>query len=333
MRTKMQNKVLLIACTYNNQALLYNFITSLERIDAGFDYDLVIADNSSTDKKHLDYLSKISNKHTVKTFENDRVEATFDEAHKAYINDYQYFMFLHDDTLVMQEDWLKFYIERLKSNYFEPAIKNTHYSHYKVARVAACHQPYRDYETCLGVALPSLFLKKALEVYGQDAIIYKYADIDRTLYTQECLQKCGIWSVKKFKEMGEDNVIFQKLVKSLNETLQYPDEGIAPKSKYPAGQTWNKFVLLSEFFNSVKPLMEGFRTVGLQTDGYLEQKDGFDEPWSCNMIAHLGCPHVKKFFAKHFKTTPEEIHKRLYENNLPFLLKCNSILKEYFQNA
>lgn len=329
-----QNKVLIVAVTYNNQALLQNFITSFEKQDPGFDYDLLIADNSSTEPKHLSYLNKLAKKYTIREFENDRVEVTFNSAYQPYIDEYKYFLFLHDDTVIMQDDWLRLYIERLQSNYYEPEIKQTHYANYPIGRCSLAHQPWRDYESCLGYPLNSLFLKDVLKVYGLNTLIYKYSDIDRTMYTQECLKKCGLWSVKRFKDMGYTDEMYIKLCKALNDNLQYPDEGMTPKIKYPPGKCWNKFVLLSEFFNSVMPLMEGFRTVGLQGNGFLEQIHGFDEPWSNNIVTHLGMPNVKKFFAKQFKCTPEEIHKKLYQgNNLPFLLQCNTILKEYFKNA
>jgi len=139
-----------------------------------------------------------------------------------------------------------------------------------------------------------------------------------------------MWSVKDFKEM-QGTALYENLVNALNSTLNYPDEGIAPRDKYPAGEAFNKFTMLSEFFNSVWPLIDGFRTIGLEGDGYLEQIDGFDSPFGSNAICHYGAPHVKKFLARKFSTTPEEIHKKLYENNLPFLLKCNTIMKEYFK--
>lgn len=327
----MKNKALIILITRNNSVLLSSLLRSLKATNAGFDYDLIIGDNSSDDKGHLKVLDRASKDYKIQVCENDRVEVGFDKISKENIEDYKYFFFIHDDTFFFKENWLKMFVDRANSGFFEPEIANTHLSSYPIGRVASCHQPYRDFNSCKGFPIQSMFLKECLSIYDKNDIwIYKYADQDRTLWTQECLKSSGIWNVNKFKNMiGND--LYLRLVEKLNFTLPYPDEGIAPKNKYPPGECWNKFVLLSEFFNSVMPLANGYRTVGLHGSGFLEQIDGFDNPWSNEIVCHWGTPHLKKWLSKQFNTTPENIHKKLYGNDSVFVLKCEKLIKEYFK--
>jgi hypothetical protein len=89
--------------------------------------------------------------------------------------------------------------------------------------------------------------------------------------------------------------------------------------------------LLSEFFNCVWPLIEGYRTVGLVGDGDLEQVVGYDTPFGNEYLVHWGAPHTKRWLGKKFGCTSEEIHKKIYENNLPFMMKCTTMMKEHFK--
>jgi len=327
----MKDKVLAIIVTRNNSALLQNFINSLEAKSAGFPYHLIIADNTSTDPKHLKLLDKLSSKYEVMTCENDRVEGTFDSVSAKFVEDYKYFFFMHDDTLIHKDDWLKVYVDRINSGFCEKDISNTDIGRYPIGRVAGCHQPYRNFTSCRGIELYSLFLKEALSIYEKELIIYKYGDQDRSLWTQECLKaNGGIWNVKKFKEI-EDTELYNKLCEKLNQQLRYPDEGVAPKDKYPPNKCWNKLFLLSEFFNSAMPLIKEFRTVGLSGEGFLEQIDKFDLPWGNDYIAHLGTPHMRKWLGVKFSTTGEELTKKLYANDFTFLTKCNKLITDYFK--
>lgn len=326
----MQNKILVIVVTRNNPILLQNFISSVKNHNAGFDFDLIIADNSSDNPRQLNYLNSISSRHKVLTCENDRAEGTFDSVSRQFINDYKYFFFTHDDVVVHKENWLKVFVDRIESKYIEPEVSHTHFLRYPIGRVGACHQPWRDFVKCKGYELYALFLKDVLEVYGEELLIFKYADQDRTLWTQECLKASdGLWNLKKFKDI-QGTELYQKVCEALNRTLQYPDEGIPPLDKYPAGENWRKITLLTEFMNSAWPLVKHYRTVGLQGNGYLEQIDGFNTPFGNDYIAHWGAPHTKKWLSTIFHCTPEEIHKKLYSNDFSFIMKCNKLIKQYY---
>ncbi len=333
-QTHLSTKTLAVVVTRNNPVLLQNLINSIERSDAGAQYDLIIADNTSDDPKHLRLLEKLSSKYKIETCENDRAETSFNSVSEKYKNDYDYFFFMHEDTYAHKNNWLKAFIDRANSNYFEPEIKSTHLIKYPIGRVSGCAQPWRDFNSCKGYHLPSVFLKVCLEQMGHkdNVWIYKYSDQERVLYTKKCLIEAPMFYLKWWKELEQtDNVSFEKMKAVLNADLQYPDEGMGPKNKYPPGQTWCKFMLLTEFLNAVFPLVNGHRTVALETDGYLEQIDGFDKPWGNNYIAHFGSPHVKRWLGTKFGCTAEAVHDKLYSNDFSFILKCNKLIQEYFK--
>lgn len=322
------NKTLITICTRNNSALLQNLINSLERHDAGASYDLIIADNTSDDPKHLKLLQTLSKKYKIQTCANDRAETTFDTISRQNLNNYDYFFFVHDDTYAYKNNWLKVFIDRVNSNYSEPELMMTHLSRYPIGRVSGCSQPYRDFQKCKGYPLSSIFLKECLEILGETNIwIYKYSDQERVLYTRECLSQCGMWNLN----MWESHPKFTELKETLNKNLLYPDEGMGPKDKYPNGQAWCKLMLLTEFLNSVWPLAKGFRTVGLEGNGYLEQIDGFDTPFGMDHMVHFGSPHCKRWLGSKFGCSGEDVHKKLYSNDFSFILKCNKLFEEYFK--
>jgi glycosyltransferase involved in cell wall biosynthesis len=327
-------KTLVTVVTRNNPVLLQNLINSLDKQDAGVLYDLVIADNSSDNPRHLELLNLLSKRFTVETYENDRAETTFNAASLKRIMGYEYFFFMHDDSYAYKPNWLKVYVDRAKSNYSEPEIQNTHLVRYPIGRVSGCSQPWRDFQKCKGFHSPSFFLKECLEILEKpDVWIYKYSDQERVLYSQECLKKCGMWNLnlwKNYHDVFSNNQINQ-LKEALNKHLTYADEGMGPKDKYPPGETWCKFMLLTEFLNAVWPLTEGYRTVGLEGDGYLEQIDGFDKPFGMNYICHFGSPHTKKWLGTKFGCSGEDVHKKLYSNDFSFILKCDKLIEEYYK--
>lgn len=312
------NNTLAIVVTRNNPILLNEFFHSFHnRTYLKPPCDLIIADNSSDDINQLNLLKRISDSNSknikIMTCPNDRVEVTFDYVSKQYIEDYSNFIFFHDDSEFFSCFWLQDYIKKITTG---------------VGRVSACHQPYRDFLTCEGYSMPSLFLKEILEIYGINIEKYKYSDIDRTLYTQDCLRECGIWNVKYFKDNSHE---IEKIKHILDKYLPYYDEGTYPKNLYPSGYYWNKLSLLCEFLNCVIPLSKGFKTVGLDDKDYLEQRDGDNIPFGSKSILHWGAPHVKKYLASKMETTAEEIHKKIYSNDKIFHMKSLKLIKDYYK--
>lgn len=330
------NKILVAIITRNNHVMLQHFLDSIKKYDAGYPYDVVILDNSSDDKKHLETLNKAAlNRHKIMSYPNDRVEATYERFRLDYVkHNFQYrgVLFCHDDSCVIRDNWLKVYIDRLESNFLEPHCKETPLKDIPIGRIGACHQHYRSYTQMMGYNLRCEFVEGYIELaYGKPSYEvmpiagFKYSDPERIFFTHDCLVQVPMITLKHFYEMPEEERI--KYEEMLNKYLPYADEGIAPRDKYPAGKSWNKLTMLTEFLNSVEPLIHGFRTVGLEGNGFLEQIDGFDKPWGQSYIAHWGSPNMKRFLAGKFNTTPEEIHKMLYSKNRMHLMNFEKITK------
>jgi hypothetical protein len=323
----MKNKILAVVVTRNNAVLLQHITENWQKYDPGYPVDFLIIDNSSDDVSHLKVLDKLSSKYTVKTLENNRVEVGFDWAWQNN-KDYEYYFFMHDDGCPNKNDWLKAFVDRLKSTYSESILDNTQIKNLPIGRVGAMHQPYRSYSSIQNYPVQCMFLEKVLEVLspGQVPPFFKFADPDRVLMTNECLSEVGlIYNVENLSKIENDK--FEKIASILDKYLPYYDEGIPPKSKYPPGQCFNKLTMTSEFLNSVMPLIKGYRTVGLDGTGFLEQIHGYDEGYGNDYIHHYGMPSTKQFLAKAMNTDPNEISKNL--NNKVFLMKCDMLIKKY----
>lgn len=335
MFSNIRDSALVIVVAHNNHVLLEHFVESIEKHNAGYPYELLIIDNDSTDSKHLDALTKLSKKYRIETYENDRVEVSFDKACSKYKNQHQYYFFVHDDTCINEDYWLKKYIERLKSNYTEQVINKTKFEKLPIGRVGSNHQPWRDYNSIIGYPIRSEFVHDYLAtIFLEEKIptFYKFVDPERVLYSNDCLVENNIFSLNDFYAMKQKNIkAYKRKCEALNKTLLYPDEGISPKSKYPPGECWNKMTMLTEFMNSIFPLINGFRSVGLEGDGFLEQRDGPDNPWGHRTVIHYGSPNLKRFLANKFNTTGEEIHKKLYSKDKAFLVHCDKLIRGYFK--
>ncbi len=303
---------------------------TFKKFDPEFPCDFLIVDNSSTDYKHLKVLDKLLDVGRVITAPNERVETSFNYAWNKD-KTYKYYMFLHDDIAANRHGWLRVFIERLQSNYVENIISNTHYSEYQIGKVGAITHPWRDYSSVLGFPVQCRFLKDVVELLeGSAPLIFRYSDCDRTLITNECLEATkGIRNMQEFALMEKENSeLFDKVCGILNRYLAYPDEGMM---MYPAGKSWNKICLLTEFMNSINPIVRGYRTIGLDGDGYLEQVHGYDIPWGHKYLHHYGAPNFCKFIGKILNTDSQEVKKKLKDKI--FLIKCDKMIQEYFKNV
>lgn len=330
MTSDLRDAVLVTMVTRNNPVLLRHAFQTFSRHDAGYAHDFLIIDHESTHPEHLRVLSNLSSKHRVVSYPNDRVEVSFDRAWRENQN-YRYYLFLHDDSAAAQNGWLKVFIDRLNSNYVEDIVKTTHLSKFPIGKVGALTHPWRDYRSILGFSVQCLFLKEVLDTfYDVTPLIFRYSDCDRVLITNECLKATnGIVSMRDFRVMKEERPDdFRKLCNILDRHLTYDDAGVFNHPYYPAGEHWNRICLLTEFMNSIVPLQSGFRTVGLEGDGYLEQIHGYDSPWSHKYIVHYGAPNLRQAVAKMLNTDAEEVRKSF--NSEIFLLKCNQLIREYF---
>lgn len=328
----MKDKVLNVVVTRNHPVFLQHLFNSFQLFDPGYPCEFLIVDNISDSPEQLKVLDKLSKDHRVMIAENDRVETSFN---KAWLENkgYKYYFFMHDDACANKDNWLKVFVDRLHSGYVESIIENTEFAKLPIGKVGAQSQFWRSYSSVLGYSVQCLFLKGVLDILipGKVPEIFKYCDCDRVLISAECLSDTnGIRNLEEFKELQrKDNGTFLKLCDVLNHYLRYYDEGVPPKYKYPPGECWNKFCLTMEMMNSVDPLVKGWRTVGLEGDGFLEEIHGYDGLWGNNYIHHYGSPNFREHMAKVFKTDKEEVRKHFEEKH--FLIKMDRMVREYFK--
>jgi len=331
--SKLVDKVLVVVVTRDNPVLLGHMFESFTKFNPGYPCEYLIVDHESTNPTHLLVANGLAaSKPGVRicTYPNNRVEVSFNKAYHDNPN-FKYYFFIHDDTAANRDNWLKVYVDRLNSGHYEKIIEQTHIRHYPIGRVGSMHQPWRSYTSILGYPVQCVYLQHALKVMNlQVPEIFKFCDPDRTLVSNECLQAIGgLPNIEDFKPMaGHDSETYNKLCDVVNHYLPYPEKGIPPRDKYPAGQCWNKFTMFSEFLNSIEPLVNTYRTVGLEGDGFLEQVNGYDEPWGHNYVQHYGAPNMKQFLGRVFNTDPNGISKNF--NNKIFLLKADKAIKDYF---
>lgn len=324
-------EVLVVVVTRNNPALLENFINSITRYNANYEYKLLIIDHKSDNPEQKKLLDKLSKSYIVSERENNRVEASFNSAWQENKN-HKHYLFLHDDTAVNRDDWLRVYVERLNNGHVEEVIKYHDYAKLPIGKVGSQSQLWRTYSSILGYPIQCLFLKDIVkEIRDTVPEMFKYTDCDRVFITNECLKATnGIRSVQDFKDLELTSPdLFSKLCDILNSYLQYNDEGIPPRELYPSGKCWNKFCLTAELLNSVDPLIKGYRTISLEGDGFLENIHGYDELWGHKYLHHFGASNFKQAIAKHLNTDAKEVSK-MY-NNKAFLIKCNRIVEQYFK--
>ncbi len=332
----MISKALVVVVTYNNPVLLQHVFESYKKYDPGYPCDFLIVDHGDhgDDQSFIDSLPFCPSQ--VITAPNDRVESSFNLAWETYPS-YKYYFFVHDDACANRDNWLKVFVDRMESGHKEPLIEDTEFAELPIGRVGASTQFWRNYDSVLTPANYSVqckFLLEGLKTrYPPEKIpkMFKYSDNDRVLVSNACLKATnGVWSLSRFRTMKEkDPDKFSQVCAALNGALQYPDEGVAPKSLYPPGETWCKLLLFSEFMTSVESLIEGFRVVGLEGDGYLEQIHGYDQLWGHNYIHHYGAPNFKQSIARAMNADVSEVTPNF--NNKIFLMKCDQIVQKYFK--
>lgn len=325
----ISDKALVVAVTYNNPVLLKHVFESYKKYDPGYPCDFLVVDHSNEPYVKLPYEVR------EMVAPNDRVEVSFDLAWRSN-PDYKYYFFVHDDACANRDNWLKVFVDRMESGYKESLIEGTSEGNLPIGRVGSSTQYWRNYNSVLTPGNHSVgcqFLRAGLEVLYPSSIpsMFKYSDNDRVLVSNECLKATdGVFNLGRFKTMEKEQPEkFAEVCEALNKTLQYPDEGVAPKDIYPPGQTWCKLLLLSEFMTSIEALVNGYRIVGLEGDGYLEQIMGYDQLWGHNYIHHYGAPNFKQSIARVMNADVNEIAKQF--GNKIFLMKCDQIVQKYFK--
>lgn len=318
-------QTLVVIVTRNNPALLEHALQKYQKHPPGTSCDYLIVDASSDDPKQLQLLER-QQLGGVLHCANDRVECNYNQAYRNKPG-YDFYFFCHDDNVPIADNWLRPFLERLQSGYVEPECP-PEYRDLPIGRVGGLCQFWRFYDSVKGYPVSSTFLEPCVKAITRKPApkMYKYADCDRVLISAECLQATkGFVTLRSYEE---DDELFSDLCMWIQMFLHYPDEGMYPKTRYPPGGYWNRLTLLSEFMNSVLPLTLGYRTVGVEGDGFLEQIHGFDEPWANRFVAHYGGPNSLAALAKHFGGTPAQMKERMADR--AFLIKAYNYFRSYY---
>jgi hypothetical protein len=315
------SQIAVIIVTRNNPFLLGHAISKYLEHPPGIACDFFIVDADSDDPRQLELLQKQKLGQVLKQ-SNDRVEVNFEQAWRS-VGTYEHYFFCHDDNVPVTDDWMRPFLRRMRSNYCEPEVWMDQKDK-PVGRVGALSQFWRGYTHVRNFPIQCPFLRPAARIvtFREPPDAFKYADCDRVLVSRKCLKATdGLVTIQSLTKH------LPSLAPVFDSHLHYRDEGMYPVSKYPPGQYWNKLTLLSEFMNSLYPLMQGFRTVGVDSDGYLEQIHGEDVPWANRYVAHYGAPNSLMALAKHFGTDSKTVKSKL--NDPVVLARAYRFFRDY----
>jgi hypothetical protein len=323
----VKEKALVSFSTYNAPSFVKLLIETLNETDAGFPFDLLIYDNSSTDSVHLLQLDKLAKTYDIRTRPNlGRAQGGYAEAFNSQ-SDYRYYLFMHDDSFFVRDNWLRVAVDRMHDVSVEhPDLLP--YKNYPVGKIGYQSYEWGTLHHYLDSTFPAIFrfmdpLNKSVFHCPKH---FQHINDDRILYTNKALTSFlppKIWNIEWFRNK-EKWSMFQQV----NDFFQknYPGRGfIEPKETY-SGADWEGFQTLSEFMNDITPMEHGFRTHNVIGNGYCQEKLGWDSFWGNEYIAHFGSHNVFKRLAIIFNTTEESVRASYKDVN--FLRRCVNIIRK-----
>jgi hypothetical protein len=322
----LKDRVLIAFSTFNAPHFLNHLVSGIERYDPGYPFDLLIMDHSSTDSRQLRLLDRLAGRYRVETRPNlGRAQGGYQHAWQNN-KGYKYYFFLHDDSSIIRNLYIKMGIDRLHDHRLEQELPED------IARLPVGKVGYQAYrwgchDMYVNSPYPCIFrymgpVAKALGL--QIPLYYQHINDDRLLFTNEMLAAAGkIWSLEDFRQiMGTDTFSF------INNFFRerFPGNGwIQPKDIYN-GADWEGFQTTCEFLNDMLPMLAGFRTHCLVGDGYVQEELGWSRFWGSEYVNHFGSHSVFKRLALLLKVPEEEIRARYRQPS--FLALCDSIIRK-----
>lgn len=338
MTQTLTNKTLVSFCSYNAPQFLEHLMDTIEQHDAGSPFDLLILDNSSTDRKQRELLERYSKKYRIEVRPNyGRAQGGYDHAWQNNKN-YKYYFFMHDDSAVLCDNWLKVAVDRME----EPSLA-------EIGKVGFQAYEWGDKYRYTRTGHQQIFhymdpIAKFLQIEIPE--LYQHVNDDRYLIKNELLQKMGhIWSVEDWKQlelcsqnpcstcgkgMGEDphcsNGYHRNIWSLINQWFEeyLPNRTLfAPNERY--GWRYHAFQTVSEFLSDIAPMRYGYRTKCVIGNGYCQEELGWSSFWGLEYINHYGCHNFFKRIAILLGTTEESVRLRCKDKN--FLHYCDNIVK------
>lgn len=343
----MNEKVLVSFSSYNSPVFLEHLVESIEKYDAGYPFDLLILDNSSTDSRQLKALERFAKKYKVEVKPNyGRAQGGYDYAYRNNPN-YAYHFFLHDDSAIIRNNWLKVGIDRINDKSLESVIDPYNDSNVHLCGIhpfsPMCRVGKVGYQGYEWGSHTKYFRTKRNQIFYymqwidciKDKVpaYYQHLNDDRLLYTKECLDaiyKGGdrIYNIEYWKQM-ENSELWNSIHTWFKEANLHNEAPFAPNDRY--GSNYNTFQTISEFLNDTNPIRHEFRTHCLLGDGYSQEDLGWSKFWGNEYIVHYGDHVVFKRLSLLFKSPEEQIRAKFKDKS--FLTICDNIIKKEVENA
>ncbi len=327
----MKEKALVSFSTYNAPSFVKVLIETLNETDAGFPFDLLIYDNSSTDPIHLRQLDKLAKTYDIRTRPNlGRAQGGYAEAFNSQ-SDYRYYLFMHDDSFFVRDNWLRIAVDRMHDVSVEhPDLLP--YKDYPVGKIGYQSYEWGTLHRYLDSGYPAIF--RFMEPLNGKIFTcpehFQHINDDRILYTNALLTELPypkIQNIEFYYKIKKDPA-FSLVNDYFSKNL--PGRGfIEPKGRY-SGADWEGFQTLSEFINDINPMMYYFRTHNVIGNGYCQEKLGWNSFWGNEYIAHFGSHNVFKRLALTFNTTEESVRASYKDVN--FLRRCVNIIRKETTN-
>lgn len=339
----IKNKTLVSFSSYNSPHFLEHLVESIERHDAGESFDLLIVDHNSDNPEQNKLLEKYAKKHRIEKRENHgRAQGSYNYVWQNN-KDYKYYFFMHDDSVILKNDWLKKAVNRVNDQSLEKVLNEnettfmcgyTNKPHQnpvgKVGFQAFEWGNGRKYfrtqynQTFWNILNAVKFLNIQIPNY------YQHINDDKILYTNECLQAINhIWNIEdwKQKELANDP-IWLNIQDWFRQNGLYNNDPFPPYERY--GSDYHTFQTISEFLNDIAPMQNGFRTHCILGDGYCQEELSWNSFWGNEYIAHYGDHVVFKRLSLLMKSPEQEIRKRFKDK--VFLNICDNIIKKETKN-
>lgn len=286
----------------------------MARYDAGYPYDVMILDNSSNDYAHLKLLENLSKKHEVVVRPNiGRAQGAYQHA-KEMRGDYLYYFFLHDDSSVIRNNWLKVGIDRIHDKSLESLPALEEYRKFPVGKVGYQSYEWGTIDKYLRTGAPAIFrfMKEPAKNWYTPPH-FQHSNDDRILLTNNFARNSRIWDISYFKAFFRDQREHSNLLRIPNHQ----------------GEEWEEMQTACEFLNDTTPMLLGYRTHNLIGDGYSQEELGWSSFWGNEYVAHFGSHNVFKRLALLLKTTEEIVRSRYKDPS--FLQICATVIRRETQ--
>lgn len=331
----MNEKVLVSFSTHNAPHFLEHLVQSIERFDAGYPFDLLILDNSSTDPKQLKLLEKYASKYRVETRPNHgRAQGGYDHA---FVNNpnYKYYFFMHDDSAIIRDGWLQIAVDRMEGTFkpIEDWGDTNKWATCPVGKVGFQGYEWGTNKKYFRTNLNQPFhymdeISKIMGIILPEA--YQHINDDKILYSNQYLTHLygkdeKIWNIEDWKDFElEKDPLWSEIQNWYKAKGLYNSAPFAPNDRY--GPDYNTFQTISEFLNDINPMRHGFRTHCILGIGYCQEQLGWSRFWGNEYVVHYGDHVVFKRLSRLLKSPEELVRAKFKDKN--FLTICDNIIRK-----